>query len=79
MLDPQIITEVLKTVEALNAVGLKEAWFSIEPEFNVIFNAWLLEQGYTVSEAEWNAPESLYVGIYPEPRRPLTVFSVKWP
>ena len=73
----EISETVTELVEAIAAAGLREAYFSIEPDLGPSFTAWLVDQGWHVSEAEWNHPESLYVGIN-KPQRPLTVFSVKW-
>jgi len=73
------IETVTETVRSIREVGLNEAWFSIEPEHNTAFTYWVIDQGWQVAEAEWNHPESLYVGEKPHPKRPLTVFSVKWP
>jgi len=72
------IEVVTENVRRIKEVGLKEAYFSIESELNRAFTVWVLDQGWTVDEAEWNHPESLYVGAE-KPQRPLTVFSVKWP
>lgn len=76
-LDIRVIETVLDTVNAVREVGLKEVWLSIEPQYNSAFTSWLIDQGFAVNEAEWNYPESLYVGT-DKPQRPLTVFSVKW-
>lgn len=73
----EISETVIELVEAIAAAGLREAYFSIEPEMGPTFTAWLIDRGYVVAEAEWNAPESLYVGVN-KPVRPLTVFSVRW-
>jgi len=78
LLEKHTIEVVTETVNSIRKVGLKEAWFSIEPEYNTAFVAWLVDEGYTVEEAEWNYPESLYVGVK-KAECPLTVFSVKWP
>lgn len=77
MLDKHTIETVTETVYAIKKVGLNECYFSIEPEHNVEFTAFLVDQGWTVEEAEWNHPESLYVGIK-KAERPLTVYSVKF-
>jgi len=77
MLDPQITTEVLNTVHTVNAVGLKEIWVSIEPNLARHLIEWAIDQGYHIQEAEWNHPESLYVGV-DKPHRPLTVLAVQW-
>lgn len=77
MLDKHTIEVVTETVHSIRHVGLNEAYFSIEPELNTAFTAWVLDQGWTVDEADWNHPESLYVGAK-KAEKPLTVFSVKW-
>lgn len=77
MLDKHTMEVVTESVHSIRHVGLHEAYFSIEPDLGPAFTAWVLDQGWTVEEAEWNHPESLYVGAK-RAERPLTVFSVKF-
>lgn len=72
-----ITRQVTETVHSIRHAGLHEAAFSFDPENAPQILSWALDQGWSVEEADWNNPESLYVGTGTG-QRPLTVLSFKF-
>ena len=64
-------------IKKIREAGLHEAYFSIGPELAPKLVSWAIDQGWVVEEADWNNPESLYVGTGTG-QRPLTVLSFKF-
>ena len=77
MIESRTADKITKTVDAIKQVGLHECCFSIEPELAPKLVAWAIDQGWTVEEADWNNPESLYIGEGTG-LRPLTVLTFKF-
>lgn len=72
-----ITRHVTETVHTIRHAGLHEAYFSTDPENAPKLVSWAIDQGWIVEEAEWNNPESLYVGTKTG-QQPLTVLSFKF-
>lgn len=68
---------IADSIAKIKAVGLSEAWFSIEPELGPKLVSWAIDQGYGIEEADWAPPTGIYVGPG-TPTGPLSVLAIKW-
>jgi hypothetical protein len=77
MIDPEIVQQILALVQAVEQVGIREVWISIEADLVSCLELALQDQNWLIGQEQWQPAEDLYIG-QGSPQLPLTVLSLKF-
>lgn len=78
MISSCMFESVKKSIDLINAVGLREAWFSVDETDATDFIGWAKSEGYNITRKEWNHPQGLYIHEGKPRTAYLAVYSLCW-